>query len=156
MMAPAPVDLIHLADPDGDRCVVRVAGRYQPGVLTGHDILRAEVLVSTSFVDARLDLYLFHDDLDSWEQQLSDLGPGRTAGIGGERGLNLEIHVHEDGELSIQITDPDRLWTVLGTRPREDWRAEHRKSLEHVRKTWPREVIETSPGAYEWNPDRKR
>ncbi|MYW13982.1 hypothetical protein GT034_37375 [Streptomyces sp. SID2563] len=156
MTAPAPVDLIHLTDPDGDPCIVRVTGRFQPGALTGHDILRADVLISTSFIDARLDLYLFHDDLDYWEQQLSSLGPGRTAKIGGDRGLNLEIHVHEDSELSLQVTDPDRLWTVLGTRSREDWRAEHRQSLARVRQTWPREVIETAPGAYAWSPDRKR
>ena len=41
MTAPAPVDLIHLTDPDGDPCIVRVTGRFQPGALTGHDILRA-------------------------------------------------------------------------------------------------------------------
>lgn len=51
-------------------------------------------------------------------------GPGRTAGVGGDRGLNLDIHVHEDGELPVQVTDQDRLWTGLGTRPREDWRAD--------------------------------
>ncbi|THA44557.1 hypothetical protein E6R62_36640 [Streptomyces sp. A1136] len=45
------MDLIHLADPDGNRCIVRVTGRSQPGVLTGHDILQADVLVSASFVD---------------------------------------------------------------------------------------------------------
>ncbi|WP_443064271.1 DUF5959 family protein [Streptomyces sp. NBC_00525] len=55
MTAPAPVDLVHLADSDGDRCVVRVTGRFRPGGLTGRDILCAEVLVSTSFVDALLD-----------------------------------------------------------------------------------------------------
>ncbi|MFH9125736.1 DUF5959 family protein [Streptomyces globisporus] len=79
------MDLIHLADPDGGRCIVRVTGRFQPGVLTGHDILRADVLASASFVDARLDLYLLPHDLDSWAQQLSSLRPGQTASIGGDR-----------------------------------------------------------------------
>ncbi|MGW0858199.1 DUF5959 family protein, partial [Streptomyces sp. NPDC002690] len=36
-----PVDLVNLADPDGNSCVVRVTGRLQPGVLTGHDVLCA-------------------------------------------------------------------------------------------------------------------
>jgi hypothetical protein len=54
MTEPAPVDLIHLADAEGNRCIVRVTGGFQPGVLTGHDILRADVLASASFVDARL------------------------------------------------------------------------------------------------------
>lgn len=156
MTEPAPIDLIHLADPDEDRCIVRVTGRFQPGVLTGHDILHADVLASASFVDARLDLYLSPHDLDSWEQDLSDLGPGRTASLGGDRGLSLDLHVHEDGRLSIQISDPDRLTTLLGTRPQGDWIAEHRERLEQVRQTWPREVVETAPGTYGWSPDRKR
>ncbi|MEV7130512.1 DUF5959 family protein [Streptomyces sp. NPDC093260] len=156
MTEPAPMDLIHLADPDGNRCIVRVTGRFQPGVLTGHDILHADVLASASFVDARLDLYLFQHDLDSWEQELSSLGPGQTASIGGDRGLSLDIHVHEDGWLSIQVSDPDRLTAVLGTRPQGDWIAEHRGRLEQVRQSWPREVIETAPGTYEWSPNRKR
>lgn len=129
------MDLVHLADQDGNRCVVRVTGRFRPGVLTGHDTLRADVLVSASFVDARLDLHLFRHDLDSWEQELSHLGPGRKAGIGGDRGPGLDIHMHEDGRLSSQVSDPDRLTTVLGIRPQEDWIAEHLRRLEQVRLT---------------------
>ncbi|KIE27410.1 hypothetical protein LK08_08550 [Streptomyces sp. MUSC 125] len=34
--------------------------------------------------------------------------------------------------------------------------AEHRARLEQVRLAWPREVVETAPGTYEWNPSRKR
>ncbi|AJT63135.1 DUF5959 family protein [Streptomyces chattanoogensis] len=156
MTEAAPMDLIHLADPDGNRCIVRVTGRSRPGVLTGHDILCADVLASASFVDARLDLSLRHQDLDAWEQELSHLEPGRTVGIGGGRGLSLDIHMHGDDWLSIQVSDPDRLTTVLGIRPQGDWIAEHRGRLERVRLAWPREVIETAPGAYEWSPDRGR
>ncbi|MET9623000.1 DUF5959 family protein [Streptomyces sp. NPDC006464] len=150
------MDLIHLADSDGNRCIVRVTGRSQPGGLTDHDVLHADVLVSASFVDARLDLYLFQRDLDSWEQELSNLGPGQTISIGGDRGLMLGIHVHEDGWLSIQVSDPDRLTAALGTRSQEGWIAEHRGRLEQVRLTWPRQVIETAPGAYKRSPDHKR
>ncbi|WP_373314477.1 DUF5959 family protein [Streptomyces griseosporeus] len=77
---------------------------------------------------------------------MSHLGPGQTAGIGGDRVLSLDIHVHEDGWLSIQISDQDRLTTVLGARPQGDWIAEHRGRLELVRQTWPRAVVETVPG----------
>lgn len=156
MTEPTPIDLIHLADPDGSRCIVRVTGRLRPGVLTGPDILRADVLACASFVDARLELYLFQHDVDSWEQELSNLGPGQTVSIGGDRGLSLGIHLHEDSRLSIQVSDPDRLTTVLGIRPQGDWIAEHRGRLEQVRLAWPPEVIETAPGAYEWSPKRKR
>ncbi|MET8676066.1 DUF5959 family protein [Streptomyces sp. NPDC004647] len=156
MTEPAPADLIHLEDTDGNRCIVRVTGRFQPGVLTGHDILRADVLVSASFIDARLDVYLFQRDLDAWQRDLSDLAPGRQAGIGGDRGLSLALRVHEDGWLSVTVEDPDRLTALLGIRPEENWVNDHQERLEQVRQTWPSEVIETAPMAYEWSPSRKR
>jgi hypothetical protein len=156
MKGPAPADLIHLEDADGSRCIVRVTGRFQRDILTGHDILRADVLVSASFIDARLDVYLFQHDLDAWQQGLSDLAPGRQAGIGGDRGLSLTLHMHEDGRLSVTVEDPDRLTTLLGIRPEENWVTTHQERLQLVRQTWPSEVIETAPGAYEWSPNRKR
>ncbi|KUN75322.1 hypothetical protein AQJ66_35920 [Streptomyces bungoensis] len=156
MTDPAPKDLIHLADQDGNRCIVRVTGRFRPGVLTGHDMLCADVLASASFVDARLDLCVSPRDLDSWEQELSDLEPGRTAGIGGDRGLRLDLHMDEDGRLSVLVDDPDRLTAALGIRPQGDWIAEHRGHLEQVGSTWPREAVETAPRAYEWSPGRVR
>ncbi|MFF3379638.1 DUF5959 family protein [Streptomyces sp. NPDC002680] len=156
MAEPDPVDLIHLKDADGTSCVVRVTGRSEPGVLTGHDILYAEVLVSASDVDARLDVYLFQEDLDDWQQALSDLAPGRQATLGGDRGLSLTLHMNEDGRLRIALEDPDRLTTLLGIRPEGDWANEHQERLEQVRKTWPSEVIETAPMTYEWSPNRRR
>ncbi|WP_062641935.1 DUF5959 family protein [Streptomyces maremycinicus] len=156
MTEPVPVDLIHLEDADGNRCVVRVTGRFQPGVLTGHDILRADVLATASHVDARLDVHLLQQDLDAWQRELSGLAPGGAAGIGGDRGLRLDLLVHEEGRLSVSIHDPDRLTTVLGIRPEGDWIDVHRQRLEQVRRAWPSEVVETSPMAYEWSPDRRR
>ncbi|MCQ9129819.1 DUF5959 family protein [Streptomyces hilarionis] len=156
MTPPAPADLINLEDTDGNRCVVRVTGRSQPGVLTGHDILSADVLVSASLVDARLDVELLPEDLDAWQQDLSDLAPGRRAGIGGDRGLSITLHPHADGLVSVTVEDPDRLTTLVGVRPEKNWVARHRELLRQVRRTWPNEVIESSPGAYEWSPDRKR
>lgn len=154
MTEPAPADLIHLADADGNRCLVRITGRFQPGVLTGHDILCADVLVSASFVDARLNVQLHQRDLDAWQRDLSALSPGRQAGIGGDRGLSLALHMHE-GWLSVTVDDPDRLTTVLGIHPKANWVDEHQDRLELVRRTWPSEVIETAPMSYEWSPGRK-
>lgn len=158
MAEPDPVDLIHLEDADGTRCIVRVTGRSQPGVLTGHDILYAEVqvLVSASDVDAGLDVYLFQEDLDDWQQDLSDLAPGRQATIGGDRGLSLTLHMNEDGQLRVAVEDPDRLSTLLVIRPEGDWVHEHQQRLEQVRQTWPSEVVETAPMTYEWSPNRRR
>ncbi|MFF4098611.1 DUF5959 family protein [Streptomyces sp. NPDC001903] len=152
----APVNLIDLGDADGNRCVVRVTGRYQPGILTGHDILRADVLVTASFVDARLEIYLFQHDLDTWQQDLNLLTSGKGAMIGGDRGLSLNFSMHEDRTLSLTVQDPDRLSVMLGIEPPDTWIQDHHQRLDQVRATWPSEVVETAPMAYEWSPSRKR
>lgn len=64
--------------------------------------------------------------------------------------------MHEDGRLSVTVEDPDRLTTLLGIRPEDNWIKKHQEHLRHVRQTWPSEVIKTAPGAYEWSPNRKR
>ncbi|WP_030247297.1 DUF5959 family protein [Streptomyces sp. NRRL S-350] len=156
MTDPVPVDLIDLADEDGNRCIVRVTGRFKSGDPMLHDILRADVLVFASFVDARLDVYLSPHDLDAWQEELSALAPGRDASIGGDRGLTLGFHLHEDGWLSITVDDPGRLITMIGARPEENWISDHHERLEQVRRTWPVEVVETAPGVYEWSADRGR
>ncbi|PKW09753.1 hypothetical protein SAMN05428944_3080 [Streptomyces sp. 1222.5] len=128
------VDLVHLADERGNRCVVRVTGPSRPG---SHN-LRADVLVSASWVDARLDVYLFPGDLDLWQAALLELGPGREARIGHDRGLNLVLHMIEDRSLAVTVHDPDRLTTALGMRPEEDWIEDHCRRAEEVRRVWPR------------------
>ncbi|MCQ6555380.1 DUF5959 family protein [Streptomyces sp. C10-9-1] len=150
------VDLIHLEDVDGNRCVVRVTGRDRPGVLTGHDILRADVLASADFVDARLELFLLQGDLDAWQRDLARLGPGADATIGGDRGPSLAFHLYEDRSLSVTVDDPDHLTATLSLRPRETWVQEHQRRLERVRETWPSDVVETAPMAYAWRPGRRR
>ncbi|MFE7569893.1 DUF5959 family protein [Streptomyces sp. NPDC057539] len=155
MTEPDAVDLIHLKDVDGDHCIVRVTGRFQPGGLTGHDVLRAEVLAHASFVDARLELYLFQHDLDAWKQELNGLAPGTGALIGGDRGLSLVLHMQEDRSLAVAINDPDRLSAMLWIRPLENWIDEHHDRLEQVRQTWPSEVVETTPMTYEWRTTRQ-
>lgn len=152
----APVNLIDLADADGNRCVVRVTGRHQPGVLTGHDILRADVLVTASFVDARLELHLLQQDLDAWQRDLALLAPGKGATIGGDRGLSLGFFMHGAGTVSLTAEDPDRLSVMLWLEPRGAWIEDHHRRLHQVRETWPSEVVETAPMAYEWSPSRTR
>lgn len=134
------IDLIHLEDPDGDYCTVRVTGR-QPGLPATHDVLRAEVLAHASFMDARLELYLFQHDLDAWKDELSGLAPGRSALIGGQRGLNLVLHMQEHHSLVVAINDPDRLNTMLWIRPPESWIDEHHNRPHQVRQAWPPKAL---------------
>ncbi|MEU6666095.1 DUF5959 family protein [Streptomyces sp. NPDC046727] len=150
------MDLIHLQDTDGNRCIVRVTGRSQPGVLTGHDILRADVVVSASFVDARLEMCLSQQDLSSWQQALAELTPGGNASVGGDGGLNLGIHVNDERSVSVWVEDPDRLTTAFMIRPPDNWVEEHHDRLRHVQQAWPREVVETTSTAYEWTLERRQ
>ncbi|MFJ2747208.1 DUF5959 family protein [Streptomyces sp. NPDC087297] len=143
------MNLIDLGDPEGNRCVVRVTGRYQPGNLTGHEILRADVLISASFVDARLEIYLFQQDLDTWQHDLTRLVRGEGATIGGDRGLRLDFFMYDDRRLALTVQDPDRLTVMLGIEPPETWIQDHHQRLDQVRATWPSEVVETAPVAYE-------
>ncbi|ROQ67048.1 hypothetical protein EDD93_1466 [Streptomyces sp. 840.1] len=151
----ASVDLIDMGDADGNRCVVRVTGRAQPGVLPGHDVLRADVLVSASFVDARLELYLVQKDLDTWQHDLTQLAPGGSATIGNDRGLRLHFFMHQDRTWSLTVEDPDRMTLALGIGQQETWARDHHQRLALVREAWPSEVVETAPMAYEWSPGRK-
>lgn len=154
MGEPEPVDLIHLKDADGNRCVVRVTARDLPGILTGHDNLLAEILVSTAVLDAHLETCLLQADLSSWEQGLRTLAPGGNAGIGGDRALELDLRLDEGQSLSVTLHDPDQLSTSFLIRPPHGWIRDHQDRLERLRQVWPSEVAQTSPGVYEWK--RKR
>ncbi|MCX4804062.1 DUF5959 family protein [Streptomyces sp. NPDC058682] len=154
MTEPAPVNLIDVGDADGNRCVVRVTGRYQPGVLTGHDVLRADLVVSASFVDVRLELHLRQQDLDAWQHDLTRLAPGKGATIGGDRGPSVDFFVHEDRDVSLMVQDPDRLSVALGIAPQETWIQDHHQRLDRVRATWPSEVVGTGT-TYEWSSRRR-
>ncbi|MFD8754423.1 DUF5959 family protein [Kitasatospora sp. NPDC059577] len=134
------VDLIHLEDADGDHCTVRVTGPFRPNGPTGHEVLRAEVLAHTDFLDARLEFHLDRRDLDAWQDALDGLAAGRGAVIGGDRGLSMALQPQEDRSLAVTIDDPDRLTTMLWILPPEDWADDHRDRLERLRRTWPGNV----------------
>jgi len=136
---PDAVDLLHLEDADGDRCVVRVT---EPA---GEGMLRAEVLVHADFVDARLELFLSPAELDAWRRELDGIDLGRAFGLGGERGVSLGLQPHQDGYLVVTVEDPERLSVVLWIRPPAGWTDEHRGRLEQVRRAWPGEVAPAAP-----------
>ncbi|WP_374936721.1 DUF5959 family protein [Streptomyces sp. Ru71] len=70
--------------------------------------------------------------------------------MGGDRGLSLLFHMHEDRSLSVAVDDPDRLTADLWLRPHENWIQGHHQRLEHVREVWPSEVTDPrlSTGPY--------
>ncbi|MBQ0830848.1 DUF5959 family protein [Streptomyces tagetis] len=151
------IDLIHVADgpgTSGHTVSVRVLGRCQPGILTGHDFLDAEIVIKAESVSATFRVTLLPEDLEDWEESLSRwearrsarwLTSGRTPSMAfkpGESG-GLEVSVHDGPSTGVTVTVPL-------SAPPPAWVGEQRDLLARVREVYPREVVETSPGAYEW------
>ncbi|MFE8015885.1 DUF5959 family protein [Streptomyces antibioticus] len=147
------VDLIRLADGESS-LEVRVLGRTMPGVLTLHDYLDAEIVVTSGFARGRLDVCLAPQDLDSWSQVLGELAAGRDA-VWMDDGRNPGIRFEwsgQDGVAVFVVEDmaASRTSVRVPVRLAGGWADEHRERLHRVRAAWPQEVVETSPGAYEW------
>ncbi|QIQ04117.1 DUF5959 family protein [Streptomyces liangshanensis] len=76
------INLIHLADSpgtSGHSVSVRVLGRSQPGILTGHDLLDGEIAITTESVTSTFPVTLLPGDLEDWEDALATLKSGRSA-----------------------------------------------------------------------------
>ncbi|MFD5514745.1 DUF5959 family protein [Streptomyces sp. NPDC127066] len=147
------VDLIRLVDGENG-LEVRVLGRTMPGVLTMHDYLDAEIIVTSGFVQGHLEVCLTPDDLDSWSQVLRELAAGRNA-VWTDDGRTPEIRFElsgRNGTAVIVVADT----AVSGTSVRvpvrlaDGWAEQHHERLQCVRAAWPQEVVETSLGVYEW------
>ncbi|MFI0966621.1 DUF5959 family protein [Streptomyces sp. NPDC021080] len=146
-------DLIRLADGESS-LEVRVLGRTMPGVLTMHDYLDAEIVVTSGFAQGRLDVCLAPDDLDSWSQVLGELAAGRNA-VWMDDGRNPEIRFEMAGQEGVAVfvvedAAASRTSVRVPVRLAGGWADEHHERLQRVRAAWPQEVVKTSPGTYEW------
>ncbi|MET7369399.1 DUF5959 family protein [Streptomyces sp. NPDC005566] len=155
------INLIHLADragTSGQSVSVRILGRYQPGILTGHDFLDCEIVIKGESVSGTFAVTLLPQDLEDWEGSLETLESGRFAMwlVSGrtpsmkftpDEGGGLWVSVHDGPSSGVTVTVP------LFVSP--TWVAEQRDLLAQAREVYPCEVVETSPGAYEWRGARK-
>ncbi|MEU1497629.1 DUF5959 family protein [Streptomyces sp. NPDC005732] len=151
------IDLIHLADrpgTSGHSVSVRILGRSQPGILTGHDFLECEIVVKAESVDGNFPVTLLPEDLEDWEDTLATLESGRSAEwLTSGRTPSMTFKPDERGTLRVTVHDgPSSAVTVTVPlfAPPAKWATEQRDLLGLARRTYPREVVETSPGAYEW------
>ncbi|WP_225833262.1 DUF5959 family protein [Streptomyces sp. NK08204] len=125
-----PVDLIHLSDGRDVSLVLRAVGPHE--ARRAH--VRAECLVTTDFVNARLETSIWLDHLQEWEEALSRLRAGEDASWPqGSRGLELYFHPHENGWLSLSVHDPDRLTVALGLEAPPEWIEEHEANVQRLR-----------------------
>ncbi len=153
------LDLIHLADGSGRSISVRILGRAQPGILTGHDLLDAEIVVTTGeALGASFPVALLPEELEDWEETLARLEAGEPARwLDSGRTPSLAFDSPENGALRISVHDEPATGvtaTVPLTAPSPTWTAGQRSRLARVREAYPQEVVETSPGAYEWRHGR--
>ncbi|GAA3909764.1 hypothetical protein GCM10022207_94000 [Streptomyces lannensis] len=94
------------------------------------------------------------DDLDTWSQVLQELAAGRNA-VWMDDGRNPEIRFDLSGRDGIAVfvvadTAASGPSVRVPVRLAGGRAEEHHERLQHVRAAWPQEVVETSPGAYEW------
>ncbi|WP_053914009.1 DUF5959 family protein [Streptomyces sp. SCSIO 75703] len=156
------INLIHLADTPGTgghSVSVRVLGRFQPGILTGHDFLDCEIVIVAESVNATFPVTLLPEDLEDWEDALAALGSGRFAmWLESGRTPSMKFKPDESGGLWVSVHDGPASGVTV-TVPlfvlSSAWVDEQRDLLTRVREVYPREVVETSPGAYEWRRDTR-
>lgn len=151
------IHLIHLADgpgTSGHSVSVRVLGRAQPGILTGHDFLDCEIVIEARAVTAHFSVTLLPEDLEEWEDALATLESGPVATwLTSGRTPSVELESAGTGTLSVSVHDGPSSGvtvTVPLSVPLSTLLAEQRGLLARAREAYPREVVETSPGAYEW------
>ncbi|MDX3215105.1 DUF5959 family protein [Streptomyces sp. ME02-6991-2B] len=158
MTGQGAIDLIRLADDEGNSVAVQVTGRDMPGVLTRHDTLIANVLVTTGFVSGQLKVRLLPSDLVDWETALDSLAAGQDVSWMGGRAPEIRVRLEgERGCPDVIVDDvPGSMATVtVPVTLEEGWIDDQRRRLGEVRRRWPREVLEPSFGVYEWK-NRKR
>ncbi|GAX58693.1 DUF5959 family protein [Streptomyces olivochromogenes] len=148
------MELISLSDGDNS-FRVRVLGRRSPGVLHLHDRFDAEVLVTSSFVSGRLAMSLSPSDLENWSRALDLLAAGedicwRDDDHSPEIRIQPYNEEHETAAVRVEDLGGSCVSVFLPMSLEEGWIDEQRRLLVLVRKEWPSEVLQSSPGVYEW------
>ncbi|PZT79651.1 MULTISPECIES: DUF5959 family protein [unclassified Streptomyces] len=148
------MELISLSDGDNS-FRVRVLGRRSPSVPHLHDQLDAEVIVTSSFVGGRPAMSLFPSDLEEWSRALDLLAAGKDI-CWRDDGHSPEIKIqpyneeHETVAVHVEDLGSSCVSVFLPMSLEEGWIDEQRKLLGQVLQELPREVLESSPGVYEW------
>ncbi|MEV8206064.1 DUF5959 family protein [Streptomyces sp. NPDC079189] len=148
------MELISLSDGDNS-FRVRVLGRQSPGVLHLHDVLDAEVVVTSSFVSGRLAMSLFPADLGDWSRVLDLLAAGQDVCWRDDDHspqIRIQPYNAEHETPAVRVEDPSSscVSVLLPMSLEEGWIDEQRRLLGQVLREWPSEVLNPSPGVYEW------
>ncbi|MGW0844528.1 DUF5959 family protein [Streptomyces sp. NPDC002787] len=148
------MDLINLSD-GGNSVRLRILGRHRPGILPVHDLMDAEMIVGSEFINGSFRVHFFLRDLKAWSSALDSLENGQNAewldtGNGPTIRIECAESDHHDTTVFIEDTSGSYATAILPIALNPGWIQEQRTLLVEGMKTWPMEVVETSPGCYEW------
>ncbi|MFI6491415.1 DUF5959 family protein [Streptomyces sp. NPDC050564] len=120
---------------------MRVLGRFQPGILTGHDFLDCEIVIKAESVSATFSVILLPEDLEDWEDSLAALESGRFAmWLESGRTPSMKFKADESGGLWASVhAGPSSGATVTVPLfvPPPAWVSEQRDLLAQVREVYP-------------------
>ncbi|CAM5470414.1 hypothetical protein GCM10010329_31240 [Streptomyces spiroverticillatus] len=144
-MTPAPVDLISLADDEGNSVTVTIHGR-SPRWAGGLD---AAITVNTPFVSGSCYLSLSVRKFASWADALGRLEAGEdVAWMKMDRGATLTLHLTGERDCP-EVVVEDESGSMVTVRvpivPPDDWLADHRERLERVRAHWAPLLAQENP-----------
>ena len=111
--------------------------------------------MTSSFVSGRLAMPLFPSDLEKWSRALDLLAAGqdicwRDDDHSPEIKIQPYNEEHETVAVRVEDLGSSCVSVFLPMSLEEGWIDEQRKLLGQVLQEWPSEVLESSPGAYEW------
>jgi hypothetical protein len=151
--SPGALELIRLGD-EVQHLSVIVLGRYSPGVLPLHDILRAEIIIQTEIGTLRLETTIAPRDVDDWESAMNALAADEPVSWLGHRCPGIEIGPGDgSGFWHATVSDPGQSGVIVQIPVTID-EAGNRDRLEALRRAYPREVASVAPGTYEWRSPR--
>lgn len=111
--------------------------------------------MTSSFVGGRLAMPLLPSDLEEWSCALDLLAAGQDI-CWKDDDHSPEIKIqpynekHETAAVRVEDLGSSCASVFLPMSLEEGWIDEQRKLLGQVLQKWPSEVLESSPGAYEW------
>ncbi|MEV5788033.1 DUF5959 family protein [Streptomyces sp. NPDC052287] len=109
----------------------------------------------SSFVSGRLAMSLSPSDLENWSRALDLLAAGedicwRDDDHSPEIRIQPYNEEHETAAVRVEDLGSSCVSVFLPMSLEEGWIDEQRRLLVLVRKEWPSEVLQSSPGVYEW------
>jgi hypothetical protein len=119
-------------------------------VLSLHDILSAEIIIHTQIGTLRVETTIAPSDVDAWEAALDSLADDEPVSWLGNRCPEIEIGPGDgSGFWHATFSDPGQSGVIVQIPVMIDEDG-NRDRLDAVRRAYPREVVSTSPGTYEW------